>query len=204
MRAVIQIFVAVGFSIISYGQDIANLKESLNVLKVEKNGVQVSEKWYYNPQTSEIKHIKTEVLNEILPKYDLYSVFLERFSGWHDNSSKCLVLHDSSNGELKVIEPLWYNGISSDFFQMFINYKFENSQHIQKFIFEFQKVMLIGSDHSKSFKNTVFGDDRITFDLYDFYQTERIWRKIEIGISNNVIKYLASTNPITEQKIIIK
>ena len=54
------------------------------------------------------------------------------------------------------------------------------------------------------YKNTIFSENLITIDLYDSYKEERIWRKIEIGIENKSIKYLSSTNPVTDEKTLIE
>lgn len=109
-------------------------------------------------------------------------------------------MRKSDSGELTIIDPIWYNGINSEFINMIIGYKFEDYKELQLFIFELQEVLLIGSEHSKDFKNTIFKNDIITFDLYDYYKEEKIWRKIEIGIENNSILYLNSINPMTEEK----
>ncbi|GAL73417.1 hypothetical protein [Jejuia pallidilutea] len=135
----------------------------------------------------------------MLAEYDLYSAVLEGFYGWHEKTSRCLILRKVDNGELTIIDPIWYNGISTELIKMVIGYEFKNKEELQIFTFELQGVMLIGSTHNKEFKNTVFGENKISFDLYDSYQEERIWRKIEIGIKNNKIEFLTSTNPITNE-----
>ncbi|GAL69177.1 hypothetical protein [Jejuia pallidilutea] len=187
------------FSLLTFGQDLTKIKSSLEKLKVDENGTYESDKWYYNPDKADIKEIKTETLNKVLAEYDLYSAVLEGFYGWHEKTSRCLILRKVDNGELTIIDPIWYNGISTELIKMVIGYEFKNKEELQIFTFELQGVMLIGSTHNKEFKNTVFGENKISFDLYDSYQEERIWRKIEIGIKNNKIEFLTSTNPITNE-----
>ena len=188
------------FSLLTFGQDLTEIKSSLEKLKIDENGSYESDKWYYNPERADIKEIKKEYLNKVLPKYDLYSAVLEGFYGWHEKTSRCLILRKSDSGELTIIDPIWYNGISSEFIDKIIGYEFQNEKELQLFIFELQEVLLIGSEHNKDFKNTIFDKNIITFDLYDSYMEESIWRKIEVGIENNTIKYLKSTNPVTEEK----
>tara|TARA_B110000902_G_C14069747_1_gene498807 strand:+ start:243 stop:776 length:534 start_codon:yes stop_codon:yes gene_type:complete len=175
----------------------------LEKLKIDENGSYESDKWYYNPDKADIKEIKKETLNKVLPEYDLYSAVLEGFYGWHEKTSRCLILRKSESGELTIIDPIWYGGISSELIEMIIGYDFKNEEEMKLFVFELQDIMLIGSEHNKDFKNTVFGENKITFDLYDSYKEERIWRKIEIGITENKIEFLTSTNLKTEEKLTI-
>ena len=188
------------FSLLTFGQDLTEIKSSLEKLKIDENGSYESDKWYYNPERADIKEIKKETLNKVLPEYDLYSAVLEGFYGWHEKTSRCLILRKSDSGELTIIDPIWYNGISSEFIDKIIGYEFKNEKELQLFIFELQEVLLIGSEHNKDFKNTIFDKNIITFDLYNSYMEESIWRKIEVGIENNSIKFLKSKNPLTEEK----
>ncbi|TXD50462.1 MULTISPECIES: hypothetical protein [unclassified Polaribacter] len=191
-------------SFFSFGQDLTEIKSSLEKLKIDENGSYESDKWYYNPEIADIIEIKKEILNQVLAEYDLYSTVLEGFYGWHKKTSRCLILRKSDNGELIVIDPIWYSGISTEFLKMIIGYKFKSEKELQLFTFELQDVMLIGSTHNKDFKNTVFSENKITIDLYDSYKEERVWRKIEIGINKNTIEFLTSTNPITKEKLTVK
>mgnify|MGYP003148348788 FL=1 len=200
MRTVINIILFFGLSFVTYGQDLTEIKASLEKIMIDENGSYNSDNWYYNPEIADIKEIKKETLKKALADYTLYSVFLEGFYSYHEKSSRCFVLLNSDNGELKIIDPVWYKGISSELIKMIIDYKFDSKEELQKFIFELQEVLLIGSEHNKSFKNTVFSENKIAFDLYDSYIEDRIWRKIEIGIENNSIKYLNSTYPVNYEK----
>ena len=143
------------FSLLTFGQDLTEIKSSLEKLKIDENGSYESDKWYYNPEIADIKEIKNEILNEVLAEYDLYSAVLEGFYGWHKKTSRCLTLRKSDNGELTIINPIWYSGISTEFIKMIIGYKFKSEKELQLFTFELQDVMLIGSTHNKDFKNTV-------------------------------------------------
>ncbi|GAA4240875.1 hypothetical protein [Winogradskyella damuponensis] len=192
------------FSLLTFGQDLTEIKSSLEKLKIDENGSYESGKYYYNPDNADITEIKKETLNKVLPNYDIYSVFLEGYLGWHNISTQCLVLRNSENGELKIIDPIWSKGISSEVVKMIIGYEFENKKELQLCVFELQDILLIGSEHNKDFKNTVFSENKITIDLYDSYKEERVWRKIEIGINKNTIEFLTSTNPITKEKRTIK
>lgn len=187
------------FSVLTFGQDLTKIKTSLEKLKIDENGSYETDKQYYNPNRADIKEIKKETLNKVLFEYDLYSAVLEGFYGWHEKTSRCLILRKSESGELTIIDPVWYGGISMKLIEMIIGYQFVDKNELQLFIFELQDVMLIGSEHNKDFKNTIFGKNKITFDLYDSYPKVSIWRKIEVVIENNSIKYLNSTNPITEE-----
>lgn len=191
------------FSFLTFGQDLTEIKSSLEKLKIDENGSYESDKWYYNPETADIKEIKKETLNKVLSEYDLYSAVLVGFYGWHEKTSRCLILRKSDNGELIIIDPIWYDGISTELIKLIIGYEFKSKEELQLFTFELQDVMLIGSTHNKEFKNTVINETNITIDLYDSYQEERIWRKIEIGINNNTIEFLTSTNPINMEKLTI-
>jgi hypothetical protein len=204
MRAAIYIILFIGLSFVTYGQDLTEIKSSLVKLKIDENGLYEADKWYYNPDKADIKEIKKETLNKVLSEYDLYSAILEGFYGWHEKTSRCIILRKSDNSELIIIDPIWYGGISSELIKMILGYEFRDEKELQLFVFELQEVLLIGSEHNKYFKNTVFGENKITFDLYDFSKTERIWRKIVIGIENNAIKYLSSTNPIINEKLLIE
>jgi hypothetical protein len=191
------------FSFLTFGQDLTEIKSSLEKLKIDENGSYESDKWYYNPETADIQEIKKETLNKVLFEYDLYSAVLVGFYGWHEKTSRCLILRKSDNGELIIIDPIWYDGISTELIKLIIGYEFKSKEELQLFTFELQDIMLIGSTHNKEFKNTVFNETNITIDLYDSYQEERIWRKIEIGINNNTIEFLTSTNPINMEKLTI-
>ncbi len=192
------------FSLLTFGQDLTEIKSSLEKIKIDKNGSYESDKWYYNPEIADIKKVKKETLNKVLVEYELYSAVLEGYYGWHNKTSRCLILRKTDNGELTIIDPIWYNGISTELIKMIIGYEFNSEKELKLFTFELQDVMLIGSTHNKEFKNTIFSENLITIDLYDSYKEERLWRKIEIGIENKSIKYLSSTNPVTDEKILIE
>jgi len=190
-------------SLLTFGQDLTEIKSSLEKLKIDENGSYESDKWYYNPEKADIKEIKKETMDKVLSKHDLYSAVLEGFYGWHEKTSRCLILRKSDSGELTIIDPIWYGGISPELIKMIIGYEFKSKEELQLFTFELQDIMLIGSTHNKEFKNTAFSENKITIDLYDSYQEERIWRKIEIGIIDNSIEFLTSTNPINKEKLTI-
>ena len=110
-----------------------------------------------------------------------------------------MILRKSESGELTIIDPIWYGGISSVLIEMIIGYKFENEKELQVFVFDLQEALLIGSEISKEFKKTIFEKSTITFDLMETFRNKNVWRKIEIGIKNNKIEFLTSTNPITNE-----
>ena len=87
---------------------------------------------------------------------------------------------------------------------MFIDYKFQTEEELQKFVFSLQDLLLIGSKQNKDFRNTVIGENKISFDLYETNRRERIWRKIEIGIDNYTLKYLNSINTVTKEATTIE
>ena len=192
------------FSLLTFGQDLTEIKTSLKKIKIGENCSYESDKWYYNPKIADIKEIKKETLNKALSEYDLYSAVLEGFYGWHNKTSRCLILRKSDNGELIIIDPIWYGGMSTELNKIIIGYEFNSEEELKLLTFELQDVMLIGSTHNKDFKNTIFSENKITIDLYDSYKEERLWRKIEIGIENKSIRCLSSTNPITNEKILIE
>ncbi|NRD24952.1 hypothetical protein HNV10_17005 [Winogradskyella litoriviva] len=172
-------------------------------LKIDENGSYESDKWYYNPEKADIKEIKKETLNKVMPEYDFYSVYLEGYYGWHKKHSRCLVLLNSDSGKLVIIDPIWYDEISPVLIKMIIGYEFENKKELQLFTFELQEVLLTGSINL-DFNNTIFTENNITFNLIETHKEEgNVWRKIEIGINKNTIESLTSTNPITEEKRII-
>ena len=203
LRTLTNIFFFLGLSFGIYGQNLTDIKSSLKNITINDNDTLKSGQYYYSSDKSDIKKLKKEILNIVLPQYDFYSVYLIGYLGWHNISSDCLILLNPTSGELKIIEPIWNNEISSELIEMIIGYNFENDEELKLLIFELQEVLLIGSKHNKDFKNTIFGQNKITFDLYDSYKEERLWRKIEIGIENDSIKYFSSTNPKTGKKLLI-
>ena len=103
MRTVINIILFFGLSFVTYGQDLTEIKASLEKIMIDENGSYNSDNWYYNPEIADIKEIKKETLKKALADYTLYSVFLEGFYSYHEKSSRCFVLLNSDNGELKII-----------------------------------------------------------------------------------------------------
>ena len=203
MRVFITLILSVFCVITVSGQGLDSFKLSLDSIKIGKDGLYESGKYYYNPRTSDIKQIIVKELPKVIPDFKFYDVFLEGYLGYHNISSRCLVLFDYKNEKFKIIPPLWSDDISAELIEMIVGHKFENSEELKTFIEELQEILLIGSRHNKFFRNNRFEENKITFDLYDSYKEERVWRKIEIGIENNCIKYLNSINPKTGKKLII-
>lgn len=158
--------------------------------------------WVYEDEETEIVKVES-FLKKYLDGIEFYKVRLVNYLGWHENKSDCLVLIDRSRSKVLLVEPLWYGGIEETFITMFIGKAFEDKTEFQNFAFSLQDILLVGSEHSKDFRNTNIEGNKITFDLYETYGGERIWRKIELGIKDGMFRYLISINPSTKRKRVI-
>ncbi len=196
MRKFLVILIFIGFTQESISQEFVELKK---VMKRElPDDLNLDGRWVYEEEINEIQKIETDI-EKYLTDFEFYKVRLVNYLGWHINDTNCLVLFNKSDSSIILIEPLWYGGVSKELIGMFIDYKFQTKEELKKFVFSLQDLLLIGSKQNKDFRNTVIGENKITFDLYETNRKERIWRKIEIGIDNYTLKYLDSTNPVTKE-----
>lgn len=201
MRKFLVILIFIGFAQESISQEFVELKK---VMKRElPDDSNLDGRWVYEEEISEIEKIETDI-EKYLTDFEFYKVRLVNYLGWHINDTDCLVLFNKSDSSIILIEPLWYGGVSKKLIGMFIDYKFQTEEELQKFVFSLQDLLLIGSKQNKDFRNTVIGENKITFDLYETNRKERIWRKIEIGIDNYTLKYLNSINPVTKKATTIE
>lgn len=197
----LRLFIIFTFGIytISFGQEFTELKTALQKRIPNDSIINADGSWYYYPDKGEIEKISKPKVSEQIPNYEFYKVHLINYLGYHKNNSDCLILLNKENSKSILIEPLWYSGINTDFLKMFVGIKFNSKEALLSFLSELQDLMLIGSKHSKTFENTEYKDDKVTFDLIENMRKRKIWRKIEIKIKDLTIVKFKSTNPVTKK-----
>ncbi|MFT3681341.1 MAG: hypothetical protein QM791_13775 [Ferruginibacter sp.] len=167
-------------------------------------------RWVYYKQQANLQRIEKPHITGILTGYDIYSVRLTNYLGWHVNHGTCLIFFDSLNAKLIFTEPLWYSGISEPLLKKFIGLPFNDRDTLLAFLTELHELMQIGSGYR--FRQTSCSDSLVTYDLGYFkgdsyttggngitssvnYNEDGVWRKIRIEINNLSITRYISINP---------
>jgi hypothetical protein len=179
---------------------------------------QVESNWVFFPDIANIEKVEKPLIKLLTPNYDIYSLNLVNYLGYHENEATCLVFFDSLKSKTLLIEPLWYGGVSSNLIKLFIGKRFSSKELLLNLLNELNELSEIGSVYK--FVNPVFTDSLITYDLIyqkeDTYTTgnnissstiryneEGIWRKIKIDIKDlRIIRYTSINLTTNEEEII--
>jgi hypothetical protein len=167
-------------------------------------------RWVYYKDIAKIQKIEKTTIGKILPDYNIYSVNLTNYLGWHINQGTCLVFVDSIHGKITYAKPLWYGGVSEPLIKLFIGKSLNDKDTLLSFLTELNELMQIGSSYK--FRQTSYSDTLATFDLGYFkgdsyttggngtsstvnYTQDGVWRKIYIVIKDFAIVRYTSVNP---------
>ncbi|MBI5857775.1 MAG: hypothetical protein HZB42_08990 [Sphingobacteriales bacterium] len=168
-------------------------------------------RWVYYPETGNIQQIDKPEISKIIPAYSFYRVTMTNYLGYHVNVSGCLILYDSLNKKIELVQPIWYSDENELFLKHFIGNKFTDTTSLLKFVYELQNLMIVGT--SGTFFNTRYQSDKITFDLTFGHVSvspgivnavSGIWRTFEISLADNTLKEFKITNPRMNQSRIVK
>ncbi|WP_405210742.1 hypothetical protein [Dokdonia sp. Asnod2-E02] len=192
------ILLTFGTITISFGQEFAQIKSELEKRIPNDSLIIADGSWYYYPERGEIQKIIKPKVNKILPYYEFYKVHLTNYLGYHINRSNCLILLNTANSNSLLIEPIWFSGINKNFLKILIGANFETKEAFLSFLIELQELLLIGSGNkiNRSFENTEFSDDEVTFELVENYSDRKVLRKIVVKIKNLTIKRFKILKPV--------
>ena len=172
-------------------------------------------RWVFYKEKARIEKQNKPAIKAVIPGSDFYRVMLTNYLGYHVNPGTCLVLFDSLQSKLTLVEPIWYSGISRSLIQLIIGYAFTDKNSLDSVLTELNELMQIGSGYR--FMQTSNSDSLITFDLVylkgDSYTTsgngisstvnyneDGIWRKIFIYIKDFTVRRYTIINPVTKDK----
>lgn len=202
----LSLFIIAGQSI--FGQTNTALEKSLKK-ELPENSVKDG-RWVFYADNANIEKIEKPLIKAVIPNYDFYKVTLTNYLGYHINQGICVVLFDSVQSKIVLVEPIWYGGISEPLIKLFLKKQFDSTEKLLSFLNELNELMEIGSGYK--FVNTSSADNLITYDLVYFkgdiyttggngisstvnYTSDGVWRQIEINIKDYKIREYISLNP---------
>jgi len=185
----------IGTQFNSIGQNFAELEANL-IDKFPNDSIVGDNVWAFFKETANIQKIKKPIVKKYLDNYEFYNGTLTNFMGYHIEETECLIIYDSITSHMKLFPPIWFDSSMENFFNKFSNTEFESKSELKNFISQIQEIMLIGSSR-KSFENTQFYPQKITFDLMETRDSKKkIWRKMIVKIMGNRILKLKSKKPV--------
>lgn len=200
------LLIAAGQSV--FGQTYTALEETLKK-ELPENSIKDG-RWVFYSDKANIERIEKPLIKAVIPIYDFYKVTLTNYLGYHINQGTCVVLFDSVQSKIVLVEPIWYSGISKPLIKLILKKQFDSTEKLLSFLNELNELMEIGSGYK--FANTSSSDKLITYDLVYFkgdshttggngisstvnYTRNGIWRQIEIKIKNLKMTEYISINP---------
>jgi len=208
MKALTLLFTLI-LSTTLFGQSYSALDTILKV-KLPKS-MTTGSNWVYYPEKAFIRKVEKPIVQSVLKSFDIYKLNLTNYLDWHMNEGICVVLFDSLNSEIVLVQPIWYGGISEPLIKLFLKKKFDDIEKLMSFLNELNEIMEIGSGYK--FVNTSSKRNLITYDLVAFkgdsyitggngtktkisYTNEAVFRQIEIKIKDLKIVSYTSLNPL--------
>jgi len=191
-----------------YGQTFPELDTALK--KEFSENSKTDGRWVYYSDKADVEKIEKPLVKAVLPHYDFYKVTLTNYLGYHVNQGTCIVLFDSLNSSIVLVQPIWYGGVSEELIKLVLKKKFDNKENLLSFLKELNELMEIGSGYK--FVNTSSTEHLITYDLVYFkgdsyttggngtsstvnYNSDGVWRQIEIKIDDFKMIEYTSINP---------
>jgi|GEM_PF-3360436 len=150
--------------------------------------------WIYYPEFYKPKKLEIPFIQSNLTNYELYSVNITNYLDSHVNDCDCLILFDKSKNTIIFAPPLWYSGLEKDFYKNFISLKFKDISEIEKFVKEFQSIILNGTN--ETIDNTSINAEKVTFDMFRVVENGA-YRKIKIVFDKMVLIEIVDLNPET-------
>ena len=209
----ILIVILVGLVNLSYSQTYPELEKILtNEFPENSTG---DGRWVFYKDKAEIEKLDSLGLKSDLKNFNIYKVIITNYLGYHVNQGTCVVLLDSSMSNLILVEPIWYGGISEALIKSFIKTKFNSKSQLTTLLTDLHTILEIGSGYK--FIKTNETDDKLYYDLVYFkgdtyttssefsestmrYNSDGIYRKIEVGIKKFKIQEYVIFNPRLEGK----
>ncbi|SEQ08267.1 hypothetical protein [Flavobacterium urocaniciphilum] len=150
--------------------------------------------WIYHSEFNKPKKLEMPFIQSNLTNYELYSVKITNYLDYHVNDCDCLILFDKSKNTINFAPPLWYSGLEKDFYKNFIGIKFKDISEIEKFVKEFQSIILYGTN--ETIDNTSINSENVTFDMFRVVENGA-YRKIKIVFDKMDLKEIIDLNPET-------
>ncbi|WP_447113613.1 hypothetical protein [Psychroserpens sp. BH13MA-6] len=194
MRKILIFGFLIGIQFIAIGQNFVELKAEL-IERFPNDSIEGDNVWAFFEETANIKKIIKPTVKKYLNEFDLYQATLTNFLGYHIEDAECLIIYNPKTSELEMYPPIWFDNSMEKFFTKFYDTEFESKAEMKKFISQIQEIMLIGSLR-KSFENTEFDSEKITFNLMETRNSKKkVWKKMEIKTNGNRIIEFMSDNP---------
>jgi len=172
-------------------------------------------RWVFYKDKAEIEKLDSLGLKSDLKNFNIYKLTLTNYLGYHINQGTCVVLLDSSMSNLILVEPIWYGGISESLIKSFIKTKFNSKSQLTTLLTDLHTIQEIGSGYKFIMTNET--DAKIYYDLAYFkgdsyttgsefskstvsYNSDGVYRKLEVEIKNLEIKEYVIFNPRLDGK----
>lgn len=150
--------------------------------------------WIYYPEFYKPKKLEVPFIQSKFTNYELYSVNITNYLDSHVNDCDCLILFDKSKNEIIFAPPLWYSGLEKDFYKNFIGLKFKDILEIEKYVKEFQRIIL--TDTNETIDNILIDAESVTFDMFRVVENGA-YRKVKIVFDKMVLMEIQDLNPET-------
>jgi hypothetical protein len=182
MRKTVFIIFILFTSIKLYSQDITNLEKILKEKYPEKQTFVADGIWMYHPEIGNVQKLQSSFLNKLTPEYEYYSVVLVNYLDRHIQEAECVILLNKKSNSIILVPPVWFSGKNTEFFNLFVGYKFKDKSEIESFAKEIEKFILIGSEMHLG--KTTYEENKITIRLILRNHSDT-WRTIELNFENN-------------------
>lgn len=191
-KIITYLFLIIGLN--SFSQENDQLIKLLTEKFPIKDSFIADDVWMYYPEFHKPKKLEIPVIQSKLINYELYSVNITNYLDYHVNDCDCLIFFDKSKNTIIFAPPLWYSGLEKDFYKNFIDLKFKDLAEIEKFVKEFQSIILNGTN--ETIDNTTVDIESVTFDIFRIIKNGA-YRKIKIVFEKKVLKEIIDLNPKT-------
>ena len=171
--------------------------------------------WVFNPENSQIQKINNPTLSRFLDGAELYHLTMTNYLGYHVNDAMCVILYWRQSNKIQLIEPLWYGGVSIDLLRNLIGRQFNSTEELIDIINHIHDLMEIGSVYEFEIVDTseFYLEYNLGYKKGVSYSTENtslyyhdlgVWRKIRVELDELKIERYISTNPKTDESVIIR
>ena len=162
---------------LSYSQKLSQVDSILRI-KFPPNGRGY---WHYYAASAKLHRLSKPQLTKHIPYFRFYQANFLNTLCWPEEA-ECLLVCDTRNKSVKLVEPVWYSNETLEFIKSFKGQSFKDSSELKNFVKELQD--LIGMTEGYPVKNTKYNAGSITFEVLNMYISGRIWRRYEMVVTD--------------------